>query len=211
MQYDSFSDGVYHQNETDQLPYCVNDSQNNSQEEHTLLSEETLNMSGTSDTNEQRSEQCCLVIETSGETKNDNRETLNQTMHEQHEMHSDCLTNSDPVAENTITRPVVKNEGTPVQSGHNAVNRCEECNDTGQMPKSPGDVTLPEHYAKRKLEDQYTMANGSELNYAKSKRDNSLGNTNVKASKQMSTSDVPHLYEESSFSGGNILYMLIYM
>lgn len=198
-------------NESERSPNCVNDSQNNNQESDTLLPDETSSISETNSSNENMSEQCNLINEISGETSNENRETLNQSIHEQTGMHSDCLTNFDSVAENTITKPVVKNESTPFQSSHNAVNIYEECNGTGQMCRSPSDDYILVHCDKRKTEDNSTMAICSELNDTKSTKENSLENTNVKASEEMSTSDVPNVHEESSFSGGNQLHLLIYM
>ncbi|XP_052060872.1 uncharacterized protein LOC127701104 [Mytilus californianus] len=118
-------------------------------------------------------------------------------------MHSDGLKNSKTVAKIANTKPGVNNESTSVQSGHNAVNSCKECNGTGQMPQSPDDVAIPEHCDRRKSEDQSTSlrAIGSELNDTKSKTEILLENTNVKASEKISSSDVPNLHADFSFSG----------
>ncbi|XP_071173097.1 uncharacterized protein [Mytilus edulis] len=118
-----------------------------------------------------------------------------------HEGAPNLNTNNSNGQKNAIIKPGVKNEGTPVQSCHNAVNSCEVCNGTGQMPQSPDGVAIPVYCDRRKSGEQPTMAIGSEMSYTDSKKENSLENTNVKDSEQLTTSGVPNLHADSSLSG----------
>ncbi|CAC5382127.1 unnamed protein product [Mytilus coruscus] len=94
-----------------------------SQENVSLNQEVATNLSDTNDSNGQISEQCYLSNETSGETNNGSRENLNEETHKEPKIHSDGFKNSESVVKNANTKPGVKNESTSQESSNDRPNR----------------------------------------------------------------------------------------